>query len=96
MAQEPAFEVTAAAQDISAGREDGCFIATISIDSSAVAPGVLYASKAMAPAADADYFPLDFGQFFSFRAGPDVMATWVKQPESVVPSSVFLAVAKVD
>ena len=88
MAQQPAVELTDVAQDISAGREPGCYIATLSIDSSAVATA-LYATAAMAPAADADYFPLDFGQFFSFRAGPDATPTWVKKTSSVVPFSAF-------
>ena len=95
MAQQAAFTVTDTSQDISAGREDGCFIATISVDSTSLA-SALYATAATPPASDADYFPLDFGQFFSFRAGPGVMPTWVKKTNSVVPFDAFLAVAKVD
>ena len=95
MAQQPAFELTQVAQDISAGREPGCYIATLSIDSSAVATA-LYETAATASASERDYFPLDFGRFFSFRAGPGVMPTWVKKTNSVVPFDAFLAVAKVD
>ena len=93
--QQPAFSLTDVAQDISAGLAPGCYIATLSIDSTDTA-GLLYATAATAPASERDYFPLDFGQFFSFRAGTDIMPTWAKKTSSVVPFSAFLALAKVD
>ena len=66
--QQPAFSLTDVAQDISAGLAPGCYIATLSIDSSAAA-GALYATAATAPAADADYFPARFWSVFQFPGG---------------------------
>ena len=97
MAQEDAFEVTQIATDISAGRDEGCYVATISIDTNAEAPPLLYATAETAPASDRDYFLLDLDQYFSFRSGPGILPTWVKQPTRPHFSfDAFLAVAKVD
>ena len=104
MAQEAHFTATADAQDISAGRAAGCYLAQYtSAGNLAEAGPLMYATAAAAPApaSDQDYFEADVGGSFTFRAGDGIMPTWVKRP-AMAPAfdspdfDISVAVAKVD
>lgn len=81
MSQQPHFVATAQAQDISAGREAGCFLAQYALGGNLSESGpLMYATAETAPADDLDYFEAELGETFQFWTGDDVLPTWVKRP----------------
>ena len=81
MSQQPHFVATATPQDISSGRENGCYLAQFSGSGNITTAGpVLYATAAVAPLDEKDYFEAEVGDTFQFWAGDDVDPTWVRRP----------------
>ena len=77
MTQQPHFDAGEAAADITEGLSPGCYLAQVRGGATG-ALGVLYATRAQAPASDDDYFECRIGATFIFRAGSGVGPTWVK------------------
>ena len=83
MTQQAHFEATHTPQDISAGRNEGCFLAQ------PTEGAVLYATADVASADPDDYFQAEAGQSFTFWAGDDVAPTWIRMGTDFVEFPVF-------
>ena len=95
MAQQTHVEVGSAAVDLTAGLPPGCYAAQCRAPAVGEFRAVLYATAAVPPSDDGDWFVARGGQFFTFTAGRG-LPTWAKNASVDPADPVILAIASYD
>ena len=79
MSQQTGIEAIATPRDMTAGLASGCYLAQVRAGPGSDVPGVIYATRATAPATSerAAWFRAGPGESFVFRVAAALLPTWV-------------------